>query len=75
MLRILFLGDIVGRPGMQAVTRHLMRIRGENNIDAVIVNAENAADGSGLTVSQYRQLIESGVDGITLGDHIYRRNE
>ena len=74
-MRFLFLGDIVGKPGMDAVTKHVQRIRTEWSLDAVVVNAENASDGSGLLPNQYDQLIDAGVDGITLGDHIYRRKE
>ena len=74
-MRFLFLGDIVGKPGFTAVTENIHRIRRELKVDAVVVNAENAADGSGLTVKQHEQLIDAGIDGITLGDHIYRRKE
>lgn len=60
---------------MQAVVRLLPELRRELKLDCVIANAENAADGSGLTVSQFKRLVEAGVDGITMGDHIYRRSE
>ena len=50
-------------------------LRRERKLDCVIANAENAADGSGLTVNQFKRLIEAGVDCVTMGDHIYRRNE
>ncbi|MEX0824831.1 MAG: TIGR00282 family metallophosphoesterase [Pirellulaceae bacterium] len=75
MTRILFLGDIVGKPGMSAVTEHLATIRLAHHIDLTVVNAENAADGSGLTVRQFGQLVQSGVDAVTMGDHIYRKRE
>jgi metallophosphoesterase (TIGR00282 family) len=74
-MRILFLGDIVGKPGYTAVMQHAETIRKEQRLDYVIANAENASDGSGLMPRQFRRLVESGVDGITLGDHIYRRKE
>jgi len=74
-VRILLIGDIVGRPGVDIVTRRLSALRSMEQLDLVIANAENAADGSGITPSIYRSLIEAGVDGITLGDHIYRRKE
>ncbi|TWT91544.1 TIGR00282 family metallophosphoesterase [Stieleria varia] len=74
-MRILFLGDLVGKPGYSAVVRHAGRLRKTLKLDALIVNAENASDGSGLMPRQYQKLISSGVDGITLGDHIYRRKE
>lgn len=74
-MKLLFLGDIIGKPGMQAATQHIPALRRELKLDCVIVNAENAADGSGLTVRQFKRLIESGVDCVTMGDHIYRRAE
>jgi metallophosphoesterase (TIGR00282 family) len=74
-VRILFIGDIVGRPGQMAVTRAVPELRVRERIDAVIANGENLADGSGITVTQYRKLIAAGVDCVTLGDHIYRRAE
>lgn len=72
LMRILFLGDIVGKPGCSAVLNHAKDLRNRLQLDALIVNAENAMDGSGLTPSQYKRLISAGVDGITLGDHIYK---
>lgn len=74
-MRILMVGDIVGPPGVQLVVSKLAALRAWERLDLVIANAENAADGSGLTPSIYRKLIEAGVDCITLGDHIYRRRE
>lgn len=71
MSRILFLGDIVGRPGREAVERLLPQIREEENLDIVVVNAENAAGGSGLTTSIAQGLLAAGVDAITLGDHCW----
>ncbi len=74
-MRILVIGDIVGKPGYQIVARALPGLRVREELDLVIANAENAADGSGLTPQIYRKLISAGVDCITLGDHIYRRRE
>ncbi len=74
-MRILFIGDIVGPPGMTAVKRLLPGLVPTEKIDLVIANAENAHHGSGLTPGQYRELREAGVDLITLGDHIYKRQE
>lgn len=74
-MRILFIGDIVGKPGRDivgAAVRHLVETR---KLDLVVANAENAAGGSGLTPAIYRELIRAGVDAITLGDHVYRRKE
>ena len=74
-MRILFLGDLVGKPGYSGVLKYAESIRKELGIDALIVNAENASDGSGLMPRQYRRLIQAGVDVITMGDHIYRCND
>jgi metallophosphoesterase (TIGR00282 family) len=74
-MRFLLIGDIVGKPGERIVTRCLAGLRQREGLDLVIANAENAADGSGLSPSIYRKLIAAGVDCITLGDHIYRRSE
>ncbi|QDT11668.1 TIGR00282 family metallophosphoesterase [Planctomycetes bacterium K23_9] len=74
-MRILFLGDIVGKPGYTAVLQLAESIRKQERIDFLIVNAENASDGSGLMPRQFRRLLDAGVDGVTLGDHIFRRKD
>ena len=74
-MRILFIGDIVGKPGRKIVAQALPGLRQRDRVDFVIANAENAADGSGITPKIYRELLAAGVDCITLGDHIYRRVE
>jgi metallophosphoesterase (TIGR00282 family) len=74
-MRLLFIGDVVGRPGRDIVRRAVPVLIAERNLDLVIANAENAAGGSGLTPDIYRELVAAGVDGVTLGDHVYRRRE
>src|SRR4051812_40174347 len=74
-MRILFLGDIVGQPGVAFVKRALPVLRAREQIDIVIANAENASGGSGLAPSAYRQLREAGIDLVTLGDHIYKKRD
>jgi metallophosphoesterase (TIGR00282 family) len=74
-MRILLIGDIVGKPGVKMVTQSLAGLRQREGLDLVIANAENSADGSGIAPSIYKKLIAAGVDCITLGDHIYRRSE
>jgi metallophosphoesterase (TIGR00282 family) len=74
-VRILFIGDIVGKPGRDVVCRAVAGLVREQRLDLVVANAENAAGGSGLTPPIYRELTKAGVDAITLGDHIYRRKE
>jgi metallophosphoesterase (TIGR00282 family) len=72
-MRLLFLGDIVGSPGLALVKRAVPRIRTIEKLDLVIANAENTANGAGITPGQYRQLRASGIDAVTLGDHIYKK--
>ncbi len=74
-MKVLLIGDIVGKPGKKLVLRALRELRMREQIDLVVANAENAAGGSGLTPKIYRELIAAGVDCITMGDHIYRRRE
>lgn len=71
MLKFLFIGDIVGRPGREIVVERLRRLRTERGIDFVIANAENAAAGAGITAAIAKELLASGVDAITLGDHVW----
>lgn len=74
-MRLLFIGDIVGLPGVNIVCRAVPLLLVQEKLDLVVANAENAASGAGLTVSLYRRLRQAGVDLITLGDHIYKRGE
>ncbi len=74
-LNILYIGDVVGTPGRQALKQALPRVVNERKIDCVIVNAENAVSGSGLNPTLYDKIIGCGVHLITLGDHVYRRKE
>jgi len=72
-MRILFLGDIVGTPGIDAVRRAVPALTRVERLDLVIANAENAAGGSGLTPRLYRRLRDGGVHLFTLGDHVYKK--
>ncbi len=74
-MRILFVGDVVGRPGREAVERLLPRLKADRDVDACIVNGENAADGIGITPRLADQLLAAGADAITLGNHTWRRSE
>ncbi|MEX2142063.1 MAG: TIGR00282 family metallophosphoesterase [Pirellulales bacterium] len=74
-MRILLIGDIVGKPGRQIVVRALPGLVERERLDLVIANAENAAGGSGITPQIYGELTSAGVDCITLGDHIYKKAE
>lgn len=73
-MRILFIGDIVGQPGVGMVQRALPQLLTTERLDLVIANAENAAPtGAGLTPAIFRQLRDAGVDLVTMGDHIYKK--
>lgn len=74
-MRILFLGDVVGSAAVDLIRRAMPGLIAREGLDLVVVNAENAAGGSGLTAKMYRRLRHGGVDLVTLGDHIYRKSE
>jgi 2',3'-cyclic-nucleotide 2'-phosphodiesterase len=74
-MRLLFLGDIVGTPGVELVKTALPTLRLTEGIDCVIANAENASGGSGMTPRVYRLLRQAGIDLITMGDHVYKKHE
>jgi metallophosphoesterase (TIGR00282 family) len=74
-VRILFIGDIVGTPGVNFVRRAVPELIRSERLDLVVANAENAAGGSGLTPRLYRRLRDAGVDLMTLGDHVYKKAE
>jgi metallophosphoesterase (TIGR00282 family) len=71
MPKILFLGDIVGRPGRDAVRRRVAALRAERGLDLIIANAENAAAGAGITGAMAAELLDCGLDALTLGDHVW----
>ncbi|TVP79219.1 MAG: hypothetical protein EA353_06745, partial [Puniceicoccaceae bacterium] len=71
MPKLLFLGDIVGRPGRTLVIERLPVLRQELGADFVIANAENAAGGAGITQKIALELLAAGIDAITLGDHVW----
>src|SRR5919206_1251885 len=75
VMRILFIGDIVGRPGRELVRRGLAPLCDYHQIDFVIANAENAAAGFGITREIGDQLLEWGVDVMTSGNHIWDKKE
>jgi metallophosphoesterase (TIGR00282 family) len=71
----LCIGDIFGEPGRKALAQLLPRLRGELEIDLVIANVENAAAGFGITPALARGILESGVDIMTSGNHVWDRRE
>jgi metallophosphoesterase (TIGR00282 family) len=74
-MKILFIGDIVGNPGRNAVRALLPELKKEKDIGFVIANAENAAGGSGITPRVAQELFESGADVLTAGDHIWKKRD
>ncbi len=74
-MRLLFLGDLVGRPGRTAAIEAIPRLRADWKLDFVAVNAENAASGFGCTPAIAGQLFEAGADCVTLGDHAFDQKE
>ena len=74
-MRILFLGDVVGRPGREVVTAHLPGLVSGWKLDLVVVNGENAAGGFGITEAIYEDLRAAGADAVTLGNHAFDQRE
>ncbi len=74
-MRILVIGDVVGKPGRRAVQTLVPSLRRDEGIDLVIANGENAAGGFGLTADTAYELLESGVDVLTSGNHIWDQKE
>src|SRR3712207_4503274 len=72
-LKVLCLGDIVGRPGRQVIHQKLPQLVRERQADLVIANAENIAGGSGITQNLFNKIRSYGVDVVTLGDLIYKK--
>jgi hypothetical protein len=74
-LRVLMIGDLIGKPGRQTIERELHGLREERGVDFVTANGENVAGGMGLTMSTAGALFDSGVDVITSGNHIWDKRE
>ncbi len=72
-MKILFVGDIVGRPGRHSVARWLPELRETHGVDWVLANAENAAGGTGATPAVLKELESAGVDAFTMGNHVWRK--
>ncbi len=74
-MRILFIGDIVGRSGRHIVLERMPKLIAEWKLDLVAINGENAAGGFGITEAIYNELIDAGADAITLGNHAWDQRE
>jgi metallophosphoesterase (TIGR00282 family) len=74
-MKLLFLGDIVGRPGRDLIRRHVRALAATHGADLVIANGENAAGGAGITRENMLEILSSGVDVITTGNHVWDKRE
>ena len=74
-MKVLFIGDIVGKSGRDIVSSLLYSIKKDNDIDFVIANGENSAHGKGITYKIYNELLNDGIDYITMGNHTYSKSE
>jgi metallophosphoesterase (TIGR00282 family) len=74
-LRILFIGDVVGKTGRTAIAEHLPGLIRDWTLDLVVVNGENAAGGFGITEAIYNDFIDAGADAVTLGNHAWNQKE
>jgi metallophosphoesterase (TIGR00282 family) len=74
-MKLLFLGDVMGRAGRAAVAERLPKLRGDWGLDFVVVNGENASSGAGLTAEHARLLLAAGADCVTLGDHAFDQKD
>ena len=74
-MRILFIGDIVGRSGRNILLNHMPNLIAEWSLDLVVVNGENAAGGFGITEPIYQEFVDAGADAITLGNHAWDQRE
>jgi metallophosphoesterase (TIGR00282 family) len=74
-MKVLFLGDVVGRAGRAAIVEYLSELRQAWKLDFVVVNAENATTGAGLNAAHAKVILDAGADCITLGDHAFDQKE
>lgn len=74
-MKVLIVGDVVGKKGVNRLKIELNRLTKEENIDFCIVNGENSASGRGIRIKEYQEILTAGADAITMGNHIYYRKE
>ena len=74
-MKLLFLGDVMGRAGRDAITTHLPRLRQDWRLDFVVVNGENATNGAGLSAAHAKAMLAAGADVLTLGDHAFDQRD
>src|SRR5699024_10566758 len=74
-MRVVMLGDVVGQAGCNAIREKLPAFKRANEVDLVVANGENSAEGNGILPASANHLLDSGVDVITFGNHTFRRSE
>ena len=74
-MKVLFFGDIFGRPGRTSVKKYIALAKEEFKPDLIIANADNVASGRGPTIKTYQEMIDAGIDVLTCGDHIWDQSE
>ncbi|MCL0041442.1 YmdB family metallophosphoesterase [Dehalococcoidia bacterium] len=74
-MKVLFIGDVIGKPGRKAASTLVPGLRQQHGIDLVIANGENAAGGMGLTPATAEELLGAGINVITSGNHIWKHKE
>lgn len=74
-MRILFLGDVIGRPGREALAAHLPGLISDHAVDFTVVNGENSAHGHGITENTFRDIVHAGADVVTLGNHTFDQKQ
>ena len=74
-MKLLFLGDVMGRAGRAAISGQLAKLRADWGLDFIVVNGENASAGAGLTADHARLILEAGADCVTLGDHAFDQKD
>lgn len=74
-MNLLFIGDVMGAPGQRALTAHVGKLREQLRLDVIVANAENVADGCGITAASARGLFDLGIDVLTNGNHAWDKRE
>lgn len=74
-MKIVFLGDVVGKDGMQSLKSYIPMLKSKYSYDFLIINGENATNGKGINIESYKRIIKFGADAITLGNHYFRHKE
>ena len=74
-MKILAVGDIIGNAGVKELKKQLIKIKNEKQIDFVIVNGENSAEGMGITEKNFKDIVEAGADVVTMGNHTWGKKD